>query len=216
MEEKEIIPTGTPRKTLLEKCAQILSGTFTPFMIPTLTFLLLFFCTYLYILPTVYKLVVLGLVFCFTALMPMVVIYLFQKANGWSIKELRHRKKRFIPYMLTILSYVTCLITMYRMHLPHYMSGIILATLMCMIICTLFNIRWKISTHIAGSGILVGGLIAFGLLFHFNPVWYLCGAIMLAGMLGTARIILRQHSLFEVFAGFVVGMFCGVIGILFI
>lgn len=216
MEEKEIIPTGTPRKTLLEKCAQILSGVFTPFMVPTLTLLLLFFCTYLYILPIVYKLVVLGLVFCFTALMPMLVIYLFQKANGWGIKELEHRKKRFIPYMLTILSYVTCLIAMHRMHLPRYMSGTIVAALFCMVLCTLLNFRWKVSTHVAGSGMLIGGLLAYSLLFNFNPIWYLCITILLAGILGTARIIVKQHTLFEVFAGFMTGMFCGVIGILFI
>ncbi len=216
MEEKEIIPTGTPRKTLLEKCAQILSGVFTPFMVPTLTLLLLFFCTYLYILPMVYKLVVLGLVFCFTALMPMLVIYLFQKANGWGIKELGHRKKRFIPYMLTILSYVTCLIAMHRMHLPRYMSGTIVAALFCMVLCTLLNFRWKVSTHVAGSGMLIGGLLAYSLLFNFNPIWYLCITILLAGILGTARIIVKQHTLFEVFAGFMTGMFCGVIGILFI
>lgn len=216
MEEKEIIPTGTPRKTLLEKCAQVLSGVFTPFMVPTLTLLLLFFCTYLYILPIVYKLVVLGLVFCFTALMPMLVIYLFQKANGWGIKELEHRKKRFIPYMLTILSYVTCLIAMHRMHLPRYMSGTIVAALFCMVLCTLLNFRWKVSTHVAGSGMLIGGLLAYSLLFNFNPIWYLCITILLAGILGTARIIVKQHTLFEVFAGFMTGMFCGVIGILFI
>lgn len=208
--------TAKPQRTTLERSAQVLSALFTPFMTPTLAFLLLFFCTYLYILPIIYKLVVMGMVFSFTVIMPMLVIYLFQKANGWGIKELGERKKRFIPYLLTILSYVTCLITMHRMHLPHYMSGIIIAALMCMIICTLLNFRWKVSTHVASSGMLVGGLFAYGMLFHFNPVWYLSAAILLAGMLGTARIILRQHSLFEVFVGFVVGMFCGVIGILFI
>ena len=31
-------------------------------------------------------------------------------------------KKRFVPYALTIISYVTCLITMYKIHLPRYMS----------------------------------------------------------------------------------------------
>ena len=43
------------------------------------------------------------------------------------------------------------------------------------------------------------------LLFHF--------AIRNAG---TARIIVKQHTLLEVLAGFIVGLFCGVIGILFI
>lgn len=208
--------TAKPQRTTLERSAQVLSALFTPFMTPTLAFLLLFFCTYLYILPIIYKLVVMGMVFSFTVIMPMLVIYLFQKANGWGIKELGERKKRFIPYLLTILSYVTCLITMHRMHLPRYMSGIIIAALLCLVICTLLNFRWKISTHVAGSGILVSSMLAYSTLFNFNPVWYLCMAILMAGILGTARIIVKQHTLFEIFVGFVVGMFCGVIGILFI
>ena len=213
---EDIVTTDTPRKTPLERCAQVFSALFTPFLIPTLAFLMLFFCTYLYILPPIYKLVVMGMVFSFTALMPLLVIYLFQKANGWGIKELSHRKKRFIPYMLTILSYVTCLISMHRMHMPRYMSGIIIASLLCLVICTLLNFRWKISTHVAGSGILVSSMLAYSTLFNFNPVWYLCMAILMTGILGTTRIIVKQHKLFEVFVGFVVGMFCGVIGILFI
>ena len=61
--------------------------------------------------------------------MPMLAIYLFQKINGWGIHELGHREKRFVPYALTIVSYVACLLTMYKIHLPRYMSGIIVATL---------------------------------------------------------------------------------------
>lgn len=215
MEERAISPENTP-KTLLERCAQLISVLFTPFLTPTIAFLLLFSCTYLHILPLKYKSVILSMVFGFTALMPMLIIYLFQKANGWGIKELGQRKMRFIPYLLTILSYATCLITMHRMYIPRYMSGIIIAAFMCLLLCTILNFRWKISTHVAGCGILISCLITFGILFHFNPVVHLSIGILLAGMLGTARIVVKQHTLFEVFAGFVVGMFCGVIGILFI
>jgi membrane-associated phospholipid phosphatase len=47
-------------------------------------------------------------------------------------------------------------------------------------------------------------------------VWWLSFFILLTGMLGTARMIICQHSLSEIFVGFLVGMFCGVTGILFI
>ena len=117
----------------LEVSSRIISGIFTPFMIPFVAFFLLFFFTYLRIMPIQYKLIVLGIVYCFTILMPMLAIYLFQKINGWGIHELGHREKRFVPYALTIISYVTCLITMYKIHLPRYMSGIIVAALICMI-----------------------------------------------------------------------------------
>lgn len=206
----------TRRSTPLEISSRIISGVFTPFMVPFLAFVLLFFFTYLRIMPFQYKLTILGMVYSFTILLPMLAIYLFQKINGWGIHELRHRERRFVPYGLTIISYVACLITMHKIHLPRYLSGIVVAALLCMIICTIVNLKWKISTHVASSGLMVGGLLSYSLLFNFNPVWWLCFFILLSGMLGTARIIVKQHTLLEVLAGFVVGLFCGVIGILFI
>ena len=219
MEEKDTIISTKKENvqhTLMEKLARILSFLFMPFLAPTIGFILLFTCTYLRLLPIPYKGIVLGIVFCFTLCMPMLIILLFQKINGWSIKELETRKRRFIPYLLTIASYITCLITMYRLYLPRYMSGIIVAALICMILCTLINIKCKISTHVASSGMFVGGVISYSMLFGFNPVNVLCIAILLSGILGTARIILNQHTLFEVNVGFVVGFLCGIIGILFI
>ncbi len=215
MEENKTIDTPL-KKTPLETGARILSGLFTPFMIPSIAFLLLFFFTYLRIMPMGYKLIVLGLVACFTILMPMLAIWVFQKIQGWGIRELNKRERRFMPYLLAITSYVACLITMHNIHLPRYMSGIIMAALLALIICTFTNLKWKISTHTAGGGLMVGGLLSYSFLFHFNPVWWLSFFILLSGALGTARIILKQHTLLEVFAGFLVGLFCGVIGILFI
>lgn len=196
--------------------AQAISAVFTPFMVPFLAFFLLFFFTYLNIMPLEYKLTILGMVYCFTILVPMLAIYLFQKINGWTLHELGAREKRLVPYLMTIVSYVACLVTMYRIHLPRYMSGIIAATLICMVICTVINFRWKISTHMASGGMMVGGLCSFSLIFQFNPVGWLCFFILLSGLLGSARIIVRQHTLNEVGGGFLVGLFCGVTGILFI
>lgn len=85
-----------------------------------------------------------------------------------------------------------------------------------MIICTLVNLKIKISTHVASSGLLVGGLLSYSFIFHFNPVFWLSVSILLAGMLGSARIIVKQHTLTEVLGGFIVGLFCGITGILFI
>lgn len=216
MEEETIIAPEKNGTSMIEKTAKILSALSTPFIIPTMAFLLLFFCTYIRMLPMSYKAIVLSLVFVSTSLLPMSVILLFQKANGGGIRELGERKKRFIPYILTIMSYTTCLITMNRIHLPRYMTGIIVASLICMVLCTIINFKWKISTHVASSGLFIGGLLSYSLIFNFNPLNALCIFILLAGMVGTARIIVKQHSLFEVFAGFMVGFFCGIVGILFI
>ena len=215
-QEEETKNAEEETKTRLHIAARIVSGIFTPLIVPTITFLILFYFTYLNILPAAYKLTVLVMVYCFTMLIPSVGIFLLHKINGWGVSELRDRRKRFIPYGMALLSYAACLMTMYNMHLPRYMNGIIVSALICIALCTLINMKWKVSTHMASCGMMVGGLLTFSLIFHFNPLGWLSGFILLSGLIGTARIIICQHTMNEVYLGFVVGLICGMTGILYI
>ena len=194
-------------KTLI-RIARMVSALFTPFSIPFLAFLVLFLFSYLSIMPIQYKLIVLGIVYCFTIMIPVLTIFIFKKINGFSAQELGERKKRYMPFFLTIISYVFCLLMMNRLNIPWYMSGIILSALIVMMICIVVNLKWKLSEHMAGAGAVIGGLVAFSALFGYNPVWWLCLFILVAGMLGTARIILGHHTLGEVLGGFAVGLVC--------
>ena len=185
-------------------------------LVPLFAFALLFVFSYLNVMPLPYQLFVLSIVGTFTVLAPGLFIGIYKWINKWNFEELNERKRRFIPYLLTMMSYMTCLITMWRLHFPHYFSGILVSALIAMTICTILNFRWKVSVHLAGCGMYIGGLLSYSLLFYFNPVWWLCGFILLSGIQGTARISYYQHTLLEVILGFMTGMFCGIIGILFI
>ena len=206
MEEQHIVADRT-----LIRTARVISAVFTPFSIPFLAFLILFLFAYLRIMPIQYKLIVLGVVYCFTILMPTLTIFLFRKINGFSPEDLGERKRRFMPFLLTITSYVFCLVMMHRLNIPWYMTGIILAALIMMVICIIVNLKWKLSEHMAGVGAIVGGLVSFSALFGYNPIWWLCLFILIAGVLGTARIILQHHTLGEVLVGFVVGLICSLL-----
>ena len=206
MEEQHIVADRT-----LIRTARVISAIFTPFSIPFLAFLILFLFSYLRIMPIQYKLIVLGVVYCFTILMPTLTIFLFRKINGFSPEDLGERKRRFMPFLLTITSYVFCLVMMHRLNIPWYMTGIILAALIMMVICIGVNLKWKLSEHMAGVGAIVGGLVSFSALFGYNPVWWLCLFILIAGVLGTARIILQHHTLGEVLVGFAVGLICSLL-----
>ena len=206
MEEQHIVADRT-----LIRTARGIAAIFTPFSIPFLAFLILFLFSYLRIMPIQYKLIVLGVVYCFTILMPTLTIFLFRKINGFSPEDLGERKRRFMPFLLTITSYVFCLVMMHRLNIPWYMTGIILAALIMMVICIVVNLKWKLSEHMAGVGAIVGGLVSFSALFGYNPVWWLCLFILIAGVLGTARIILQHHTLGEVLVGFAVGLICSLL-----
>ncbi len=204
------------KEKYLRISARVLSALFTPFYVPTVGFLALFLFTYLRMLPLSYQAVVLGIVYAFTVLLPMLGIYIYQKINGWSLRHLGHKEKRIVPYAMTILSYVCCLLLMYRLTIPRCLSGIIVASLMAMIICAIINVWWKISAHMAAIGEFVGGLVSFSFVFYYNPLGWFCFVILLSGALGTSRMILRQHTLPQVLVGFLVGFVCGILGILFI
>ena len=194
-------------KTML-RVARVTSIVFTPFSIPFLAFLVLFLFSYLRIMPILYKGIVLGIVYCFTILTPTITIFLFRKINGFARQELSERKKRYVPILLTIISYVFCLLMMRKLNIPWYMTGIIFVSLVISIICILVNLKWKLSEHMAGMGGIIGGLVSFSALLSYNPVVWLCLFILIAGILGSARIVLGHHTLGEVLSGFVVGLVC--------
>jgi membrane-associated phospholipid phosphatase len=196
--------------------ARIVSMLFTPFYLPIVGLIALFLFSYLSIFPLAYKLQVLIMTYLFTILLPTVMIHLYRRYQGWNLIELGHRERRMVPYIISIVCYFTCIYLMERLHMPHFMSAIIIAALLLQIVCAIINVWWKISTHTAAIGGVGGALFAFAEYLGFNPVWWLCLVFFVAGLLGTCRMILRQHSLAQVVAGFWVGFICAAIAILFI
>ena len=198
MKEKDIILT-----------ARVMSIVFTQFYLPLVGLIALFTFSYMAMMPWRYKLLVLALVYVFTILLPTVLIHVYRRYQGWTLIELGAKERRMVPYILSILCYFSCYYLMNVLHFPHFMSRILMAALLIQVICALINVWWKISTHTAAIGGVAGALMAFAIIFDFNPVWWLCVVFLIAGLLGTSRIILRQHSLLQVCAGFVVGAVSG-------
>lgn len=194
--------------------ARIVSMLFTPFYLPIVGLIALFLFSYLSIFPLAYKLQVLIMTYLFTILLPTVMIHLYRRYQGWNLIELGHRERRMVPYIISICCYFTCIYLMERLHMPHFMSAIIIAALLLQIVCAIINVWWKISTHTAAVGGVAGALLVFADIFGFNPVWWFCVVFILAGVLGSARMILRQHSLSQVIVGFAVGFVSAAVGII--
>lgn len=201
------------RKRTLLILAQYISLLFTPFYLPIVGLLALFIFSYLSMLPLMYKAMVLLIVYIFTILLPHTLIHLYRHYQGWSLLKLFSREGRMIPYAISIACYFTCFYLMNTLHMPHFMSSIVVAAIAIQIICALINNRWKISTHTAAIGGTTGALAAFSLIFGFDPLWWLCFLIILAGVVGTGRMLLRLHSLGEIVGGYLVGVLSGFIAV---
>ena len=189
---------------------------FTPFYLPTLGMVILFMFSYMSQLPWNYKFQMLAMVYLMTVVMPTVLIHIYRRHQGWSLIDLGQKERRVVPYVISILCYFLCIYLMEFLHIPHFMMTIVTAALFIQITCAMINVWWKISTHTAAIGGVAGALFVFAEFFGFNPVWWLSLTFILAGILGTSRMILRQHSLAQVVAGFLVGVVCAIVGILFL
>lgn len=203
MKEKEIIFT-----------AKVLSVLFTSFYLPILGLLILFIFSYLSLLPCTYKLFLLLMFYLFTVFLPTALIRFYRRYQGWTLIELGSRERRAIPYVISIFSYLLCYYIMAATHVPHFMGSILIAALVIQVACAIINLFIKISTHTAAIGGVTGALLAFSVIFSFNPVWWLCIVLLLAGMVGTSRMILRQHSLRQVVLGYLAGVACSFVSVL--
>ena len=196
--------------------ARLISMVFTPFYLPTVGLICLFMFSYMSQMPWSYKFQLLTMVYLLTVVLPTVLIHFYRRHHGWSLIDLGQKERRAVPYVISILCYFLCIYLMEFLHIPHFMMSIVTAALFIQITCAMINVWWKISTHTAAIGGVAGGLFVFAEFFGFNPVWWLSLTLILAGILGTSRMILRQHSLAQVVAGFFVGVICAIIGILFL
>ena len=154
--------------------ARVMSMLFTPFYLPLLGLAVLFFLSYLSLMPTGYKIFVLCMVYLFTILLPTMLIHFYRRYQGWSPIELGVKERRMVPYTLSILCYFVCLYLMETFHIPHFMGSILMAALFLQVLCAIINVWWKISTHTAAIGGVAGALIAFSGIFIFNPTWRCC------------------------------------------
>jgi len=200
-------------KRFIIEASKIVSSLFNPFYLPVLGMVVLFVFSYLSMLSWPYKLQVLITVLFFTVMLPTFAIDWYRRFKGWTEAEMAKKEHRVIPYTISIISYVICYYIMTVMRIPRFMCNIVLAALVLQMVCGIINLWWKVSTHSAASGGLTGALVAFSMIFGFNPFWWLCLVILLSGLVGTSRMILRQHTLWQIFAGYAIGFVvaCGVL-----
>lgn len=195
--------------------SRVISSIISPFYLPVFGMIVLFMFTYLGMLDTWIKLRVLFIVYIFTVAIPTYLIRLYHYYHGWTPIQIGSKERRMVPYVIAIVFYFICYYILNLLHMPHFIGTVIVAALVLQVVCALVNLRWKVSTHSAAIGGVIGALIAFSFLFTFNPTWWLFFLFFMAGLVGTSRMILRQHTLIEVSMGFLIGIVVAFLAVMY-
>ena len=205
------IPESPVDDTLLERiitrCANVISWVFVPLLMPVYGIILIFSLSFLSFAPFHTKLVFTLIVFGANFIVPMLLVLLLKKMGIIEDIGLNGRKERLIPYVITIVCLLGTGIFLYAKMAPLWVAMFYAGGALAGLINLIVNFRWKISAHAAGIAGIVAMLIQ---ITKEGPTigsmtWWIVGSIIVAGLLGSARIWLGRHTLMQVLAGTAVG-----------
>jgi len=190
----------------MKSISHVISTIFQPLLMPTYGVMLLFVYTYFGSMYSHQFWPVITPVVLFSFIIPAILIIMLYRMGFVSDLSLKVRRERFYPYIITLLSYSAMIVFYYRMHMPVWFLMNMAASVVIMIIAILITLKWKISAHMFGIGGLIGGAMAVSYYVErSNPYYMFMGLFMIAGLVGTSRLILRRHTLYQVIAGFFLG-----------
>lgn len=200
----------THRKSIINIIAGVISLIFTPLLVPTYGVLLSLNYTFIVGLSqgSTRALIILT-TFAITCMLPACIIALLHRLGKISDPGVNEQKERFIPYIATIICYVICAIYLRNINAPVWIPMFIVGGGIAAIASILINIKWKISAHGAGMGGIIALIFTTWIngynFIDFMPLASI--AIIMAGLVGSSRIILNRHTLEQVLAGILNGFF---------
>ncbi len=210
---------------MLRSVAWGLSVVFHPLLIPTyMLVLLLLINPYLFGVSNLKdegaKMLLL-LVFLYTFFIPAVSIMVMYFLGMVQDVQVREREDRIGPYLITGMLYLWVYYNFSQTgQLPPAYVSFMLGTVLALFLSFIINIFSKISAHAVGMGGLIGmviismGWFSYG---SFSMPWVnvlplevsmmqlLMITLVVAGAVGTARLLLKAHEPSDVYGGYFIG-----------
>jgi hypothetical protein len=166
----------------------------------------------LYILNDEAKHALLYLFFALSFIGPAIVLLLLLMRGSIKSLLLDDRNERIYPSIMVNLFAVFLIIILLKI-VPAEFRGLPLllalsvGSFVTVLTCTLLTIKWKVSLHAAGMGILTGFVFAYFLSMSYFPVWMVPLSFLLSGFVMSMRMYLEAHNLSQSLVGYGIGFF---------
>ena len=150
------------------------------------------------------------IVFALTFIFPAVWILMMKKLEMIDSVTLENAQDRIIPFIATATFYLWATwmfkpnvhMTIPSNRLIFYMM---LGSTLSIFTAFFINIFTKVSLHTIGAGSLLGLLLTLVRFSTYDLRYVLVAGILLAGIIGAARLLLKSHTEREVFVGYFIG-----------
>lgn len=210
--------------------ALVLSGVFHPLLIPTYMFALLVLVN-----PFLFgangfgeqrALLTLLMMVLYTAVIPMISVLLMVALNMVGSVMMEERTERIGPLLLVMVLYFWVYYNLSNSNdVPTIFSTFLLGVVIALALAFVINVLDKISLHTVGMGGLVGMLMITMGLFGANGIEVgnytiglgvlLIAGVIIAGLVGTARLALGAHDKVQIYSGYLVGFLAQLVALKF-
>jgi hypothetical protein len=190
------------------KLARMISYVFHPLMIPSYVLLLLLnLDSFLsYTLPVSYKITLVGVVLLTTVLFPLFLTWMLYRLRIISTVFMTSKEERIFPILAISVFYYVTYFLLRGIHLSTIFSYYMLGATLLAILSLVVNFYRKISLHMIGAGSFTGLFLGLSLKFGINLNTEICSGILLAGIIGFARLKSNAHQPAEIYSGFLMGV----------
>jgi membrane-associated phospholipid phosphatase len=149
-------------------------------------------------------------VFLGTYFFPFLLVLVLRKIGLLSSLHMHQASERRLPYLTAGLFYFITAQSLRSFPIPEIIPIYLLSGVLILFICLLLLGKIKISIHMAGVGALIGLVIYTSYFFGLQLLLFIAALILLAGLVGTSRLLLRAHSPTEVYLGFFLGLIASI------
>jgi hypothetical protein len=190
---------------MAEKTAKILSILFHPVLIPTMGFILLMNSGFYFsMLSWEAKRYILLVIIFSTAILPLLTVAVMALNSKFDL-SMENTRDRIILLLFTSVYYYLGYMILDKIKVFPLFKLFLLASVLVIVVLMFVSIRWKISSHMAALGSITGTLFALSFRLGINPVWAILATVLISGAVGTARLILNKHNLWQVLSGYIAG-----------
>ncbi|MFM7728725.1 MAG: hypothetical protein ACKO7B_18650, partial [Flavobacteriales bacterium] len=145
------------------------------------------------------------IVLLFTLVLPVTCSYLLLRAGKIRSLEMETREERLLPFACTMAFQLLAFVLAERLRLPRIPNLMLLGAATSVFVAASLSLRWKVSIHMTGIGGVLGVMFGISTLLIIDMRIPIVMSVLLAGLLGTARLLLEAHRPAEIYAGFAIG-----------
>lgn len=147
-----------------------------------------------------------GVVAQMTLLYPVLIVFLLKGVGFIRSIHLEDAKERIIPLLLTMIFYFWAYLVFKNIDAPFLLKVLMLGNFWGIIVLFMVSIFFKISMHTMAAGGMLGLVIVLMMISPINMAIPLFIALFIAGLVGTARLVLNAHKSNEIWLGYVLGI----------